>query len=162
MWPVRQRVIGCGILSKCFLDGLVQERSGEVLLRFLAAGLDVGVEVVAVDADVLAELDDGDAAFGAQPTDEAGGRAEAFGGLVDGAASGLLEALWVACRCCRWPRCSVDPTSPESRLLPRIRCPVAVLVRTGSSSVAACRLVSCRVRPSGLVEANRDKDVTFR
>jgi len=33
--------------------------------RLLASGSDVGVEVVAVVADVLAELDDGDAAFGA-------------------------------------------------------------------------------------------------
>jgi hypothetical protein len=52
--------------------------------RLLASSRDVGVEVVAVDADVLAELDDGDAAFGAEPADEPGGGAEAFGGLVDG------------------------------------------------------------------------------
>jgi len=40
--------------------------------------------LTAVDADVSAELDDSDTSFGAEAADEAGGGAEAFGGLVDG------------------------------------------------------------------------------
>jgi hypothetical protein len=39
---------------------------GGLVPGFLASGVDVGVEVVAVDADVLAELDDGDPSFGAK------------------------------------------------------------------------------------------------
>jgi hypothetical protein len=45
------------------------------LVCLLPAGGDVGVEVVAVDADVLAELDDGDTSFGTEASDEAGGGA---------------------------------------------------------------------------------------
>ncbi len=52
--------------------------------RLLAAGGDVVVEVGAVDADVLADFDDGDASFGAESADEADAGAESFGGLVDG------------------------------------------------------------------------------
>jgi hypothetical protein len=74
------------------------------LVGLLAAGGDVGVEVVAVDADVLAELDDGDTSFGAEAADEAGGGAEAFGGWSTVSSIGSPEALLVACRCCRWPR----------------------------------------------------------
>lgn len=40
--------------------------------RFLSARRHVGVEVIAVDADVLAELDDGDASFGSEAADEGG------------------------------------------------------------------------------------------
>lgn len=59
-------------------------------------------------------------------------------------------------------RLGVDPTPVQHRQLPRNPLPVAVLVRTGSRSVAACCLVLCRVRPSGSAEANRDMTVTVR
>ena len=53
---------------------------------------------------------------------------EAFGGLVDGEHHGvLLGVLWVAWRCCRWPRGSVDPTPRRDRQPPEIYCLVAVV-----------------------------------
>jgi hypothetical protein len=68
----------------------------------LTVGGDVGVEVLAVDADVLAELDDGDPSFGAQAADEASGGTEAIGGLVNGEQHGSLLVGWGSCgsRCC--------------------------------------------------------------
>jgi hypothetical protein len=59
-------------------------RSLRLGVGVLTAGGDEGIQVVAIDADVSAEFDDGDASFGAEAADEAGGGAEAFGGLVDG------------------------------------------------------------------------------
>jgi len=56
--------------------------------------------------DVFAELDDGDPSLGAQAADEAGGGAEALGGLVNGEQHGSLLVVWGSCG----SRCFVDPT----------------------------------------------------
>ena len=51
---------------------------------FLSTCLYVGVEVPAVDSEMLAELDEGDASFGSESSDEPGAGAEPVGGFLDG------------------------------------------------------------------------------
>ena len=71
----------------------------------LAAGGDAGVDGGVVDLDVLAELDDDDALFVTEASDQPGAGAEAIGGLANGEQRAAVTRLESAASRSRYVGC---------------------------------------------------------